>query len=82
MNMKMNRREFMMAAAATATVAGAGPGDGKGTAPIIEHDAPPRNRNPYKNVDWAAAHQIKGTTHVHCKTQEDLDTILGASLQR
>jgi len=81
MNMKMNRREFMMAAAATATVAGAGPGDGKGTAPIIEHDAPPRNRNPYKNVDWAAAHQIKGTTHVHCKTQEDLDTILARGIE-
>ena len=80
--MEMNRREFMMAAAATATVAGATLRDGKGSAPIIEHDAPPRNRNPYKNVDWAASHQIKGTTHVHCKTQKDLDAILGASLQR
>ena len=36
----------------------------------------PRNRHPYKGVDWATAHQIRGTTHVHCKTQDALDVIL------
>ena len=36
----------------------------------------PRNRHPYKGIDWATAHQIRGTTHVHCKSQEDLDVIL------
>ena len=36
----------------------------------------PPNRHPYKGVDWATAHQIRSTTHVHCKTQADLDVIL------
>ena len=36
----------------------------------------PRNRHPYEGIDWATAHQIRGTTHVHCKSQEDLDVIL------
>ena len=36
----------------------------------------PRNRHPYQGVDWATAHQIRSTTHVHCKTQADLDVIL------
>ena len=35
-----------------------------------------RNRQPYKGIDWATAHQIRGTTHMHCKTQEELDIIL------
>ena len=38
--------------------------------------APPRNRHPYKDVDWTTALQIRGTTHMHCKTQQDLDVIL------
>ncbi len=37
---------------------------------------PARNRHPYTDVDWATALQIRGTTHVHCKTQEELDIIL------
>ncbi len=77
----MNRREFMMAAAATAAMGGVRAeeaGKPAEEAPIIRHDAPPRNRHPYKDVDWSTALQIKGTTHVHCKTQEDLDVILNA----
>ena len=79
----MNRREFMMAAAATAAMGGVRAeeaGKPAEEAPIIRHDAPPRNRHPYKDVDWSAALQIKGTTHVHCKTQEDLDVILARGL--
>ena len=76
----MNRREFMMAAAATAAMAGAKAQDGKTAQQaeqgIITHDAPPRNRHPYKDVDWSTALQIKGTTHVHCVNQDDLDVIL------
>ena len=74
----MTRKEFMMAAAATAAIGDACAqdcGKAKG-ADIVSHDAPPRNRHPYKGLDWAAAHQINGTTHVHCKTQDDLDVIL------
>ena len=78
----MNRREFMMAAAtvavagcvssnATTAKAKAEPGaDGRGAG------MPPRNRHPYKDVDWSTALQIRGTTHMHCKTQEELDIIL------
>ena len=49
------------------------------TAADVTKPAPPsspRNRHPYKGIDWATAHQIRGTTHVHCKTQADLDVIL------
>ena len=83
----MNRREFMSVAAATAMGAcvspdataaeakekagiAASPGEGRGAG------APPRNRHPYKDVDWTTALQIRGTTHMHCKTQQDLDVIL------
>ena len=76
----MNRREFMMAAAATAAMAGAKAQDDKTVQQaeqgIIAHDAPPRNRHPYKDVDWSTAHRIKGTTHIHCVNQDDLDVIL------
>ena len=48
---------------------------------IIAHDAPPRNRHPYRDIDWSTAYQIKGTTHVHCKTQADLDVLLKRGLE-
>ena len=64
----------MLAAAATAAMGGAR-AQAKGDC-VVSHDAPPRNRHPYAGLDWATAHQIRGTTHVHCKTQEDLDVIL------
>ena len=69
----------MMAAAATAAMGGVNKAQAeadKAAEEIVKHDAPPRNRHPYKDVDWSTAHQIRGTTHVHCKTQEDLDVIL------
>ena len=73
----MNRREFMMAAAATAAMVSAKAQEGGAPAPgSIAHDAPPRNRHPYKDVDWTAALQIRGSTHMHCKTQAELDIIL------
>ena len=78
----MNRREFMAAAATTAMAScvtsavqaadtkKAHGADGRTS------DVPPRNRHPYKDVDWATALQIRGTTHMHCKTQAELDIIL------
>ena len=73
----MNRREFMAAAAAAAAAvgspafaAGEGPGASKAPPPA------PRNRHPYRGIDWKTAHQIRGTTHVHCTCQADLDEIL------
>ncbi|MBR2837748.1 MAG: hypothetical protein IKE55_03090 [Kiritimatiellae bacterium] len=81
----MNRREFMLAAA-TAAMGGCASPDAKVAAASGQSakadaagggaDVPQRNRHPYKDVDWATALQIRGTTHVHCKTQEELDTIL------
>ena len=71
----MNRREFMMAAAATGgscfcTAACGAPGECAMSRPA------PRNRHPYQGIDWKTAHQIRGTTHVHCTSQADLDEIL------
>ena len=78
----MKRRDFLMAAAASAAVANVGAADGKaGDEKIVEHDAPPRNRHPYADVDWEKAIEIKGTTHMHCKTQADLDVILARGIE-
>ena len=78
----MNRREFMVAAA-TVAVAGCVSSNAPTAKAKAEQGAdgrgagaPPRNRHPYKDVDWATALQIRGTTHMHCKTQEELDIIL------
>ena len=71
----MTRREFMSVTAAGLTGAGApcssaaagGPSTGAAVA---------RNRCPYRGIDWTAAHQVCGTTHVHCTSQKDLEEIL------
>ena len=70
----MNRREFMLAA----TGAAMGGAFGKVTK---VNDRIPRNRHPYSDVDWATAQQIKGTTHVHCTTQAQLDVILKRGIE-
>ena len=76
----MNRREFMMAATAAA-LGGAKAADPSASLsslqrPTLDAQRPPRNRHPYQGIDWATAHQIRGTTHVHCTNQADLDEIL------
>ena len=78
----MNRREFMMAAA-TVAVAGCVSSNATTAKAKTEPETdgrgagmPPRNRHPYKDVNWSTALQIRGTTHMHCKTQEELDIIL------
>ena len=74
----MTRKEFLSASAAMAAsgVFGAGRTVKGGALGTTRLAAPPRNRHPYKGIDWATAHQIRGTTHVHCKNQESLDVIL------
>ena len=75
----MTRKEFLNATVALAAASAASSARAQAAAPGADAKAPcttPRNRNPYKGVDWATAQQIRGTTHVHCKTQEDLETIL------
>ena len=70
----MNRREFLMAAATAAGASRIGASAVGGTETL---DRPqPRNRHPYRGLDWKTAHQIRGTTHVHCTCQADLDEIL------
>ena len=65
----MNRREFMMAAA-TAAMGGCVSTDAQkgaaasaslpGADAVKRVPAPPRNRHPYKDVDWTTALQIRG----------------------
>ena len=73
----MTRKEFL---AVSAAVAATGVAFGEGRSSLTDATArgdarppEPRNRHPYQGIDWATAHQIRGTTHVHCKTQVDLD---------
>ena len=74
--MGMTRKEFVSGTAAMAAAATIAKAMGQqGGVPATQAPAP-RNRHPYKGIDWTTAHQIRGTTHVHCKTQKDLDVIL------
>ena len=74
--MGITRNEFLKVSAAMMAAGGsrfaATAADAKKPVP----PSSPRNRHPYKGIDWATAHQIRGTTHVHCKSQDDLDVIL------
>ena len=75
----MNRRQFMMAAT-VAALGGAKATDSSVSLsnpqrPTLNAQPTPRNRHPYQGIDWATAHQIRGTTHVHCTNQADLDEI-------
>ena len=67
----------MMGAAVAAAMGGCMTTDAEDLKPCRKTSAaadklPARNRHPYKDVDWATALQIRGTTHMHCKTQEEL----------
>jgi hypothetical protein len=76
----MTRKEFLSASAALAAGAALGQSGKTKTASssgsISRGQPPPRNRHPYKGIDWSTAHQIRGTTHVHCRDQAALDVIL------
>ena len=80
----MNRREFMLLGTTAAmggqvSLRAATAADG---ADVQRYVPPgPRNRHPYSDVDWATAQQIKGTTHIHCTTQEQLDVILKRGIE-
>ncbi len=76
------RKEFLTASAALAATGGSQlvAAASGGAQPVAAASGgaqpPPRNRHPYQGIDWSTAQQIRGTTHMHCKTQEDLDVIL------
>lgn len=44
--------------------------------PLVSHDVPPRNRNPYKGLDWSKCHHVMTTTHGHCNNQTMLNAYL------
>ena len=79
----MNRREFIFCSAAGAAGLATGAtsaGDGAAKLPpkfgytrLVKTEAPPRNRRPYANVDWAKAIRINTTSHGHCEDQLMLD---------
>ena len=79
----MNRREFIFCSAAGAAglatgATSAGNGAAKlspkfGYTRLVKTEAPPRNRRPYANVDWAKAIRINTTSHGHCEDQLMLD---------
>ena len=71
----MTRKEFLAASVAAAGVRLSADETGASRAENLAEPAP-RNRHPYKGIDWATVHQIRGTTHVHCKTQADLEVVL------
>ena len=81
----VTRKEFIGASAMFAAAGGALGADRDEDVEkvaVMRSSTPPRNRHPYQGIDWATAHQIRGTTHVHCKTQADLDEIAAQIKER
>ena len=76
----MNRRDFILTGAAGALAAGMGTSfsavAAEGRESLISHDVPPRNRRPYKGLDWSKVQRVKTTSHGHCTSQEMLDVYL------
>ena len=74
----MNRRKFMMLGAAGTICAGArmSYASKEVQASVFKRDAPPRNRNPYKGLDWSKVARVKTTSHGHCTSQKMLDVYL------
>ena len=74
----MKRREFMMLGAAGAVLPGVADvsAAAKRNDEIVKHDAPPRNRRPYSNLDWTKVQRVKTTSHGHCTSQKMLDAYL------
>ena len=49
---------------------------GDKVAKIRKPPAPPRNRTPYKGLDWSKVQKVKTTTHGHCLNQDMLNKYL------
>lgn len=75
------RREFIGAALASAGICGQPQIPAPSPCVPAPESPAPRNRKPYSGIDWANALQIKGTTHVHCVSQDDLDAILARGIE-
>ena len=77
----MNRREFLGLGAAATALTGltpsaglAGGGDEVPPPKVDRANVKPRNRRPYAGIDWATAHQVNGTTHMH--PRNDLEQVV------
>ena len=77
----MRRREFVAMGVAAGAIAA---GTQKAFPAILEakakHDAPPRNRRPYSDVDWSSVKEVHTTSHGHCTNQGMLDGYLERGL--
>lgn len=76
--MAMTSRRQFLAASALAAVAPALPGC---RAPVRSAAANGRNRRPYAGIDWKTAHQVRGTSHVHCTTAAQLKVLLDRGIR-
>ena len=74
----MTRNEFLKSSVMLAAAAGSGASfaasDRSLPAKVAKKPAPPRNRQPYKGLNWSKAIQINTTSHGHCINQSYLDT--------
>ena len=74
----MTRNEFLKSSVMLAAAAGSGAAfaasDRSLPAKVAKKPAPPRNRQPYKGLNWSKAIQINTTSHGHCINQSYLDT--------
>ena len=77
----MKRRDFIGLAATTAALAATGEGRAParpkaGGSQLAATAVPPRNRQPYSDVDWDHMVEVHSTTHGHCTGQQMLDGYL------
>ena len=79
----MNRRNFIGTLVAAAATAGGRSAAGESAQPSpgvyvpqISHDAPPRNRHPYRGLDWSKVQHVRTTSHGHCDNSQQLDAYL------
>ena len=77
----MKRRDFIGLAATTAALAATGEGRAParpkaGGSQLAATAVPPRNRQPYSDVDWDHVVEVHSTTHGHCTGQQMLDGYL------
>ena len=72
----MTRSDFLKSSLLLAASAGAGASFADAclsAKPPVKKPAPPRNRCPYRGIDWSKAIQINTTSHGHCLNQNFLD---------
>ena len=74
----MKRREFVKLGAASAIISRFDVAYASKDVPLpnVKRGAPPRNRVPYRGLDWSKVMRVKTTSHGHCTSQKMLDVYL------